>query len=483
MTAILQIVDGLNGPLVMELNRVLNGQGGLIGRGHNLAEGQLAGFVQGEAQWSPLSGQTALGRRTISIPVTLWEQSHDLLGQRVSKLMQCTSQPWWLRIRRSGGTQNSWLRCFPCTPQIETVISASNSAPVARGQIVAETDPYAYGARVDGGEVLVPQDPLNSSAWKRDILDVPGDAITPLLLRLNDEAAFSAAFGAFVSMRRRQTPAEVYSSKLIRQAESSANTRAGTPGEITFTTLTGDAALSQDAGVRVNFLSGYPAGRSGSITFAEPTLTGANAVGTYRMFVRVRRNGNANNQHLVMRAFTNNSNLAPDEVVVPAGGAATRLVDLGLVQWPSAQPATIMAPIPTPSNADATPVTLQIWRRSAGAATVDIDYMIWVPADEDSGYLETDSALLQPATQFVNVDGFSHQAVLTSSDPRGPHVIVGQGYGANTPTPRWVGGAPHVRPGNNRLFIVAGTTASSVWPKGRDISVRYSYWPRFAWLR
>lgn len=484
MSGVLQIVDGLGGPLVLDLNRRINGQGGLIGRGHNLAEGQLAGFTQGEAQWSPLAGQAALGRRTITIPVTLWENTHDLLAQRVSKLMQCTSQPWWLRVRRDGSTQTSWLRCFATVPQISTNIAASNSAPMAVGSIVCETEAYAYGSRVDGGAMDIDMHPGQThQAWKRDITDVPGDALTPLLLRFHDETAFSFPMGAFISVRRRQDPLAVNSGNLVREGESGGNQRVGVPGQMTWSTITGDAAMSSNGCARLSFSTSYVAGTSASITFGEPTLTGPNCPGTYRVFVRVRRHGDAINQQLVFRAFSNNSQLAPDEIVMPAGGASIRLVDLGLIAWPSAQPQTIMAPIPQPSAADATPVTLQIWRRSSGQAAVDIDYMIWIPADEDAGYLETDNALLQPATQYVSIDGYSHQAMLTSSNPTGSHVIVGQAYGATTPTPRWVGGAPRVRPGSNRLFVVAGTTPKAVWPRDRKLSLEYSYWPRFAWLR
>jgi hypothetical protein len=484
VSGVLQITDGLSGDVVLDLNKRLSGQGGLIQRDHVLAEGQLAGFAQGEAQWSPLAGPAALGRRQIRVPVTLWEQTPDLLGERIAKLMQATSQPWWLRTQRHGASRSSWLRCFPCVPAIETVISATNSAPMVRGVISCETDPYAIGGPVTGLPTEIDMHPGASHiAWARSILNVPGDALTPLLVRLHDPEAFSTAMGAFVSVRRRQTPTDVVSSKLIREAESGLNERVGVAGKLTFTTLTADAALSSSGGVRATFSSTYEGGTSASITFAEPTLTGPNAPGTYRMFLRIRRNGVANDQQLVLRAFTNNSNHAPDEVVVPLGGADTRLVDMGLVQWPSAQPQTIMAPVLTPSNADATPVTIQMWRKSDGAATVDLDYLCWIPADEDSGYLETDHALLNPATQYVNIDGYSGQAVLTSSSPDGAHTIVGQAYGANTPTPRFIGGAPKVRPGDNVLYIVGGTSAGAVWPRDRKLTVEYTYWPRFTWLR
>ncbi|GLY32138.1 hypothetical protein [Kineosporia sp. NBRC 101731] len=482
MTAILQIVDGLGGPLVLDLNRAVGGEGGYARAGMDLTEGEVA--TDDQPNWSPLAGPASLARRKISIPVLLQAPTADALGVRVAKLMQATRRTWWLRVRRHEGSADSWLRCFPCVPRIESQITTSARPDLARGVIECETDPYAYGARVDRTPAPVDQHPgASHDAWGIDISGVQGDTETPLLVRMHDSDGFASAFGAFVSTRRRQDPSQVVSSKLVREAESGANLRSGTAGQLTWQTLTGDDALSSNGGVRLAFADGYDAGRSASITFAAPTLDGPDTAGTYRMFLRIRRLGDAVDQQLVIRAFTNNSSLAPDEITVPAGGTRIRMIDLGLVQWPSAQPAAIEAPIPSSSSASTTPVTLQLWRRSSGRADIDLDYLCWIPADEDAGYLELDASLFNPDDQYVNIDGFQHQAMITSSNPIGDHKILGQAYGSSTPTARFIGGAPMVRPGSNRLFVVCGLSGVAGWPRSRTLNVGYSYWPRYTWLR
>jgi hypothetical protein len=480
MPMVLQIVDGFGGALVQELNGWLGGVGGLTQRGLNLTEGQLEQQANDTLTWSPLAAPTPLGRRRITVPFVFIGSSADDVGAKVAKLMQATRSPWWLRVRRHGASQDSWLRCFPCVPQVESQVTASNVAHIARGVIVCETDPYALGARIDGS-AAVGQDP-STAAWGIDINDVGGDTPTPLLLRMRDPSVFAltGGMGAFISVRRRQSPGNVTAPSITRQAEAGTNGVGANPG-VSLAALT-DSAFSGGAGRRATFSSTYAPLSSGQITFAAPTLSGVDVPGVYRMFVRIRRNTTALTQRLVLKPFVTGSLIVPEEITVPAGGAATRLIDLGLVQWPTAAPATISAPVPSASGATPTSVLLQFWRTDAGAAVVDFDFMCWIPADEDAGYLSTDGQLPVPASQWVVVDGYQHLGMVTNADPTGPHAIVGQSYASGVPTVDWTGGVPRVAPGSNRLFVVAGTSGGS-YQIALNLAVAYSYWPRFTWLR
>ncbi len=480
MTATLQIVDALGGALVMDLNGNTAGVGGYAKRGMNLSEGQLSGFGA-DVEWSPLAGPSGLGRRRATIPFLLRGSSADDVGAKVAKLMASVQGPWWLKVRRHGATADCWLQCFGCVPQVESQVTTSRTAHIAQGVIVCETAPHALGARVDGS-VAVGQNP-NSSAWAIDINGVTGDTATPLLLRMNDSSVFGlGAFGAFISVRRRQTPANLTALMLTRQAEFGSNTLSGGTG-LTLTTLTGDAALSGSSGVRATFSSAYGALTGGQISFTAPDLTGVDVPGVYRMFVRLRRNSTANTQQLVLKAFVNGALIVPEDITVPVGGSATRLVDLGLVQWPAGAPASMSAPVPIASGATPTRVVLQFWRKNAGASIVDFDYLAWIPADDDAGYLHVDKALNSPSAQYVVVDGYQNLGMVTTGDPTGAHTIVGQSYGGTTPTVDWTGGAPRVRPGTNRVFVVAGTGGAFTHPLALNVNVGYSYWPRFTWLR
>lgn len=479
MAAIAQIVDGLGGGVVCELNAWSGGVGGLLQKGMIAAEGQTAG-LRDETVWSPVNGPSGLGRRRITIPFVLIGTSANDLGLKVAKLMQATQSPWWLRIRRHGASLDSWLQCFPTVPQVRTDITGGSQSHMAEGLISAETAPYALGARVDGASVAIGQGPGTGTAWGLDINGVAGDTATPLLLRMNDATAFADAMGAFISVRRRGTPSNLTSATLLRQAEDSANVLAsGT--NITLSTVS-DSEMSGASCVRATFAAAYGAAQSaGSVRFAAASLSGPDVPGTYRVFVRVRRS--ESDDAYVLKPFLNGTVIVPEDITIPAGGANIRTVDLGLVQWPSGQPATISAPLPNASGATTSQVVLHFWKKTAGAATLDIDYVCWIPADEDAGYLTTDRTLPTPSTMFVVVDGYQHLAMVTSADPIGPHNIIGQSYSTSIPTAEFTGGGPRVGPGENRLFVLAGTSGVDSWPLARTLNVAYSYWPRFTWLR
>lgn len=481
MSAILQIVDGHAGALVLELNGFVGNRAGLAKRGMNITEAQAAQITETPV-WSPLASMTPLGRRRITIPIALIGTSPDDVGARVAKLAQATAGPWWLRVRRHGATGDSWLQCFGGAPQIDSQITGSNVAHIAQGTITCETAPYALGARVDGS-AAIGQDP-STSAWNLGINNVLGDAPTPLLLRIHDPSTFGGigAMGAFISCRRRQDPTTMFATSLTRQAESGSNTRVA-GANVTMATLASDATFSGGGGVRVTFQADYNAGVDSSLTFAAPSLSGPNVPGVYRCFVRLRRNNAANTQQLVLRAFTSAALITPEEITVPANGANLRLVDLGLVQWPTGSAASISAPIPTPSTAQPSRVTLQFWRKSDGPAIIDFDYMCWIPADEDAGYLTTDGPLPDPATQWVVVDGHQQTAVITDGNPLTGHNIVGVSYGSTIPSVSWTGRVPRVGPGSNRVFFVAGTGGIAPYPVNLNLAVAYSYWPRYTWLK
>jgi len=482
MPAVVQIVDGHGGPLVMDLNAWAGGQGALAQAGLNLTDGQLAA-VTDSTVWSPLTGPAGLGRRKITVPVVLIGASADDLGTRIAKLMQATQAPWWLRIRRHNASADSWLQCYPCVPAIDSQITASAQAHMAVGTITADTAPYALGDRVDIPATAVSMNPAGN-AWGLDINGVGGDTATPLLLRLFDPTAFTTAMGAFISVRRRQTPSNLTAANLSRQAEYVSNSLGNGTNVAVVVNATTDAAMSSGTvGVRATWASAATALDAGQIIFSAPALGGPDLPGVYRVFVRIRRNGTANTQPLVLKAFMNGALITPQDITVPAGGAAIRLVDLGLMQYPAAQPQSILAPVPNSSGAVATRVLLEFWRTDGGAATVDFDYMCWIPADEDAGYLDTDQSLQTPTAQYVVIDGYQHLAVVTNADPIGVHSIIGQSYGGPIPTTTWTGGAPRVRPGANRVFIVAGTGGVAVWPIAQSLSVAASYWPRYTWLR
>jgi hypothetical protein len=486
----MQVVGGIDGGLIFDLNAWAGGLGTLLEKaGPDIADGRLAGTDTAPV-WSPQSGPAGLGRRTITIPIVAAGSTVDDLGVRVASLMAAVRGPWWLKVRRHGATTDSWLRCYGCVPQIATDIVAGSLGHLARGTIVAETDPYAYGARVDQAAVAVSQNPTVSTAWRVDVNSVQGDSLTPVLLRMQDATAHAQPLGAFISCRRRGTPSNLSADLLRTLASNGGNTREVNSG-MTWSILEDAGFFSGGtgggSGWRLTLSGAYPALNAASFKFVAPSLVGADVPGTYRMFARIRRSGGAATKRYVLKPFATGGSLNPQDITIPVGVQGStdiRVVDLGLVQWPTNRPPGLGAPTPV-SGASPTSVYIQVWGLDSGAGIIDFDWLAWVPADEDGGffYLE-DSGVTAPSTQWLAVDGYSNQGVLTDSDPVGAHNIVGQAYGpGQEPSTVWLGRAPRLRPGDNRVFIVPGLSQYNAWPKTRTWNVAVSYWPRFTWLR
>jgi hypothetical protein len=478
MAGICQIVDqvGASGRVLMDLNRHLGGV--MLGKRDELKLGQVTAAGQsgmGDASWSwstaaTAGGPAALASRTITVPVVLLGDSADHAAALARELRRLTSSRFVLKLQRHGSTVPVWLRCAPCVPDLD--VGGTGFAGVGRptslviGSMVASTDPYAVGARVDVGPVTVTQDPDTSGVWVWDITGVGGDSLTPLVIRSVDTDLTGVTDRALISVRRRGVPSDL--TGLVVQAETCSTTLGTTPP--TITTITGDSGLSGGSGLRAT----YAADASGQWTVAVDfsTLAGVEAAGTYRLLARCRRAGGAASRMFSLVATAGQTRLVE---TFTGTGADTRVLELGLVQVPTGQPPYLSAP-ETPSSVTGPTVSLTVVRDSAGTGTFDLDWIALVPADEDTGMLEVGTALT--AGHALVLDGWDCTPRAYSSDPFGggtPSAVSSAGLA-------FIGGAPRLRPGDNRVYVVAGIGATNARAPGVQFTVYGSYWPRHGWL-
>jgi hypothetical protein len=480
VAAILQVVGSVGNTVpLLDLND--NPAGIVLQRGSGAGSGLQLADVQAGDQAMPIWSGPGSGSypeatsRHITVPVHLMGATADAVGVKVQTLARLVGQPWVLRVRRSGGTVDGWIRCYPTIPQMTATVTAGYEQ-VASGVIDAVTEPYAYGGRVDAATATVPL--VDASAAGAFILDVPnvtGDAPTPALVRTSSTALVGTAHGTLVAVRRTGAPTNL--SGLATQAEAAATAVFGSG--VTVSTLTGDAALSGGGGVRYaytaayNYLGGTSAGR---ITYT-PALTGAEAPGLYKLLVRARRS-TADEYTFYPKVA---GLYALDSVLFPQGGSNTRLIDLGIIQLPAGQPQQLAAPVATMLGA--TPPSISIDLAKTGgvgttASNLDLDYFLLVPADEDLGVVYQSAAAA--AGTYLTLDGFAQDAYLTSGDPVG-----GAAAGVSSSVRLdYVGGIPRLYPGAtvNRLFLVGGLSAVTAAALASSAAFTVSYWPRYTWL-
>jgi hypothetical protein len=425
--------------------------------------------------WTPSGAATVpeATTRQISVPVHLLGATVDAVAARVQSLVRLCGQPWVLRVRRSGSSIDGWIRCYPTIPQIETRITGLDQGRgAASGVVVAQTEPYAYGARVDRAAASVPtQDAAAAGAFVLDVTGVSGDAPTPAFIRISDTSLIGAAHGTLIAIRRSGTPTSL--SGYVVQAETGTGTALGSG--VTATDPFVDATLSSGNGVRYAYTAAYTSGSGqGRIVFT-PSLSGAEAPGLYKLLARARRS--------TADEFTFYTTVAGlytfDNVLFPTGGTNTRMIDLGIVQLPAGQPQQFAAPTSTMLGADSPSIQVDVFKTTGtSAANLDLDYFLLVPCDEDAGAVYQSAAA--PVGAYLVVDGYAQDAYLTSGDP-----FTGGSTGSSAAVRLdYVGGVPRLYPGvTNRLFIVSGFNSAGTPPAlSQAPTFTVTHWPRYTWL-
>lgn len=484
MSAVVRIVDGIGGATLLDLNAWSSGAGNLLSRQVlDLAQPTLADVAARPAVWSPLLGRDAPDRRQIDVPVTIIGSSADDLAARIQALNGLTASPFWLAVQRHGGTATSYLQCWPTIPQIGVPVAADRPATYAAGRIVADTQPYALGERVDSsGTVSVTQNPTSSSAFTLDINNVPGDALTPVCLACSDATSWiGQPHASVVAVRRRGTPANLTTLYVQAEAASSTAVLGGHPP--TCATFGSDATFSNSGGMKVTIPSSSTGGFDSYaiIAFSPYPTSGVEARGVYKLLARVRRSGGAAGQEVGLGAHI--GPLPAQDLIFPAGGSDTRVIDLGYVPVPCGQPGYQANPGGGAGSANAPKIELYVWKTAGGAGVVDVDWLALIPADEDLG-LETVSGTLPASGSWWMLDGYDHTPRVFNGDPRNAGTAAaGQPLAGQTVT--FVGGAPRLRPGSNRLYIVGGLgrDTAAAWPITTTVPVHWYYWPRYLGLR
>jgi hypothetical protein len=471
--AFLQIVPSVGSTTsLLDLNDNPTGimvEGPSFGGGLGLASLDAADTAM--PTWTPASAASTpeATSRAISVPLVLFGATTDALGTKVQSLVRLTSTPWVLRVRRSGATVDGWIRCYPTIPQLRTEITGSHGGRTVRGTIVAQTEPYAYGVRVDRASLAVPiVNNTTAGVFVLDVASVTGDAPTPVIIRCNDNTLVGTAHGTLLAIRRTGTPTSLAVSGLTVSGTTGTATVTGT---VTTSALAADAGLSGGTGRRFSIaatVSGY-----GRITFT-PTVTGAEAPGLYKLLARVRR---STTEEYIFNT-TVSSTYKLDTVTWAATGVNTRMVDLGIVQLPAGQSQQLAAPTAVVIGAEPPSITFDVTRTTGTVATtVDVDYFLLVPCDEDAGAVYQSAAA--PSGAYLTIDGYSQDAYLTTGDP----FVAASAGQSGTPRLDYVGGVPRLYPGvTNRLFIVGGLSSVTIAALTQAPTFQLSYWPRYTWL-
>ncbi|MFG3702377.1 hypothetical protein ACGF5C_31520 [Micromonospora sp. NPDC047620] len=296
-----------------------------------------------------------------------------------------------------------------------------------------------------------------------DVTDVRGDVETPLFLRLGSNVIGSVYDyrNVVMGVRRRGTPSQA---PFVLQAE------AMTTGTNTTLGAANDPLMS---GSGQNYMRVAPAGALMEQRLYMPlwpTAATQDARGRYRVLARMRISA-VSDVWSVQFAYGANATLPiRNDAVRVTQTSEIAYYDLGTIQFPVGAD-----PVTDGYSGTETPVAgtrVAVWaQRAAGAGTLDIDCLVFVPADDRYSVTRVWS---DTGASAGIIDGAQHMAYAVggSGEVRMP---------AQPDAP--VGGLPMLSPGqvNRIVWLVDGGSPRDILSSTSTLTPYY--WPRYLYTR
>lgn len=410
---------------------------------------------------------TAYGNRVLKIPLRLLTSTTDAGATILQNLARELVRPTnILKVQLDAATAPVFFRTFAApdyTIAMLRLLLASNTTI----ELTIPAEPFAYGLKETISAVTVNDDPAagsNGMFW--DITGVKGDVETPANLVLPTGNLYDSGDPISVlAIRRRGTPSNV---PFVLQAET--GTTLGTD-----TTLPGNDAVMSGAGsnyARCSFSTNTSMIRR---VYLDPFPTAASVDnrGRYRVFACVRRSSGTGGVNVQLGYTSNTAGvLVVNDAVPTATVTARHHIDLGLISYP-----TGLDPVTDGYSNVEYPVRgryLEIRaERTSGSSNLDIDYLLFVPADDNLALIDWGDAVLT-TNEFV-VDSV-HELVFTQTN--GTDQVFG-----SKPT-AVAGGFPTISPGvTNRMYFIRRTGRGATTTKSETTAVEVQYWPRYLFIR
>jgi len=404
-------------------------------------------------------GASAYGNREINLVLELGSTG-DAAATQLQALQRELDRPTNLLQYTPGGVTNPvFFRTFRTSPD-------SVRWDITRKQVRVTqlAEPFALGIREDIGAVTVNNDPAaGSNGLFADLTGIKGDMETPLFIEYSDGGGGLTRSGFAVGVR---TGASPYPNRFY-QAESM--------NQSTDTTSGADAAMSGGNRSRCTFATN--AALTGRLSAGVPSLTvpaGAENWGVYRVFARVAQTVAGDVINMAVKV----GNGAYNKAVQIKSQTQAQMVDLGVVDATAGLTTTGGFAV-AEYRIEAQDALVVGAQRVSGSGSLDIDYLVFVPADECFGAW-TAFANVASATHLAVIDGQNDAAYIATALSGGtPGRVRGAGVAIT-------GRLPVVRPGDNRLVIVESTkggTAPTTNSLTTSISMTIRYWPRYLLVR
>jgi len=402
--------------------------------------------------------------RVIKLPLKLvYTASTDAAATAIQNLGRELNRPTnILKLQLHGATSPVFFRTF----RSGYALSMLRLLLTANTEITLElpTEYAGYGlleTPVSG--VTVSTDPAaGSNGCFVDVTGVKGDVEAPAIIRW-PSAALADDRTAVFAVRRRGTPS---AAPFLFQAE------AMTQGTDT-TTQANDANFS-GSGNNYSRCTFATATMQNRLTLLDLGTASVDLRGTYRVFLRYRKNTSSDEINLQLRWGDVDGwvNIDNDEYATPNSNSLTT-ADLGLVSIP-------VGDDPVTDTDGTELVVSDSWRmqlraeRTSGSGTIDFDFLLLVPADDRLGFVQWDDDSSSPSDHWIlRAEDWNASARDASS----------QVISAAPPAAR-AGGLPFLSPNQtNRIVMLRSVRAGDTWTLTTVSPVSVSYYPRYLTVR
>lgn len=469
MASIVQFVDSITASPTVRLNlNSIAASGILIAKeGIDLSPPPLRRTVistmMADGDYIPAS---AYGNRTLKIPVLIRATSADAAATAMQNLARELVRPNnILKVQLDGATSPVFFRTYQAP---DYVFSMLRLALTANSQAMLEipAEPFGYGLKETISAVTINDDPANgTNGMKWDITGVKGDVETPVTMTLATGDLYDSSDPISVlAIRRRGTVANV---PFLLQGEAMDLS--------TDTTLPGADALMSGSGssyARTSFATNANMTRR---VYLDPFPTSASVDnrGTYRVFACVRRSSATGSVGVQLGYTSGTAGILVQNDYVETPLTTNRChIDLGLISFPTGADPVYDGYSNVEMPVRGRYIELRA-ARGSGSSTFDIDYLLFVPADDQLALIDWGDAIIT-TNEFV-IDGI-HELIYTQN------VTLDQVYGSKPSV--LAGGYPMVSPGvTNRFFFVRRAGRGAPTAKTATTAIEVSFWPRYLVVR
>lgn len=382
------------------------------------------------------SPASAHGLRTLTLRLLTDTTNADAVATAKQSLFRQLNEPTNLLKFQPNTTAPVFFRTLRSeATSVEVIGEGKTQYTVVN--VLAE--PYAVGLKVTSSSLTVTNDPAAANKPWVDLTGVTGDVPTPAVIKVQSGTSL-ASKTSVTAVRRHGTPSNA---TFFMQCESL------TLG--TDTTLPGNDAAMSGAGsnyARVSFATNANAVDRLSGNFPSAGAQSIDQRGQYRVFVRCRASTSTSSTFTIQMGWGQTTALYSQTTRTVSTSATTaRLIDLGLFGFPIGNDPIVDGYTNTELTME--PVHIRVKAaRTAGTASLDLDYLIFVPADEELAMVSWSADTNLGVLDGVNDEAWSRDASNVVQTGQ-PNTVQSPGFPMLTPNQ------------TNRIFFLTGAEGNA----------------------